>query len=465
MADKTPEFLTQALKFGINPGLDRIMRLCELLGHPERSFRVIHIAGTNGKGSVSAFASSMLAASGLKVGVFTSPYLERFSERIRIIDGLDGLKRYVEDDSYGEITDEALERLSAEVREAAAKAVEEGIEDPTEFELVTAICFLYFRETGIDVAVMETGLGGRLDSTNVFADPVACVVTSIGMDHMEVLGDSIGQIAREKAGIFKKGCKAFVADPDSMILSREEAAEVRNVLSEEAADKGADLLYVVPADDTIEYTGDYSMEFEVDALGSRRVHTGLLGDHQCSNCTLAAHAVMEAAKIWPSINADTCAEGIRLTNWKCRAEILCKDPLVILDGGHNPQGAESFARTYGKIAGGSLAGKPSRLVIGVMKDKDIEGIVREYKAWGMNFAEVWPVKVNNPRTAAPDELYIIINKVYNKPISRGTETDPEEAVRLAFARSQEDGMPLVITGSLYLVGQIRGVAKRLEERN
>ena len=139
MAQKTPEFLTDAVKFGINPGLERINGLCELLGHPERDFRVIHIAGTNGKGSATAFASSMLAASGLKTGVFTSPFLERFSERIRIIDGREGLYRYAGDDSYGEIDDISLARLTDRVREASEKLTGTGMEHPTEFELVTAI--------------------------------------------------------------------------------------------------------------------------------------------------------------------------------------------------------------------------------------------------------------------------------------------------------------------------------------
>ncbi len=461
MAVQTPDFLTKALKFGINPGLARINRLCELLNHPEKSFRVIHIAGTNGKGSASAFASSMLAASGLKVGIFTSPFLERFSERIRVIDGREGLRRYLEDDSYGEIPDDALAKLSGMTKDAAARLVEEGIEDPTEFELVTAICFLYFRDESIDVAVMETGLGGRLDSTNVFADPIASVITSIGMDHMEILGDTISKIAYEKAGIFKAGRPAFCLDPSSMILFPEEAAEAADTLAAEAADKECSLRFITPRTETIEYTDRYTMRFAVDALDGRVCETSLLGDHQCGNCTLAACAVMEAKEIFPSITVDSCIEGIRDTVWKCRAEIINKEPLVILDGGHNPQGAESFAAVYGKISGGEIIKKDARLVIGVMKDKDVEGIIGRYREGGIKIAEVWPVRVNNPRTEDPDKLYNIINKVYNESIDRGSSDVPETAVRLAFDKSGEDGMPLIITGSLYLLGQVRGEIKRL----
>ena len=461
MADKTPDFLVQALKFGIHPGLERITRLCELLGHPEKSFKVIHIAGTNGKGSATAFASSMLAASDLKVGIFTSPYLERFSERIRIIDGHEGLLKYAADDSYGEIPDRDLAELSAKVQEAAATAVAEGIENPTEFELITAICFLYFKQENIDIAVLETGLGGRLDSTNVFDDPIASVITSIGMDHMEVLGDSIDKIAREKAGIFKEKCAAICLDPYEMILSDEQAEDARKALTEEAEQKHADLRYITPNTSSISYTDNFTMTFTIDALGGRTVETTLLGDHQCSNCTLAAEAVMEASNTFSQITADKCAEGISLTRWKCRAEVISTSPLVILDGGHNPQGAESFAKVYGRLAGGQIIKHKARLVIGVMKDKDVEGVIEQYRDGGIDIAEVWPVRVNNPRTEDPDKLYNIIKQVYNRSIGRGSSDMPEEAAELALARSKEDNMPLIVTGSLYLLGQVRGTVKRL----
>jgi len=212
--------------------------------------------------------------SGLKVGIFTSPYLERFSERIRILDGREGLLRYREDDSYGEIPDEALNRLSDIVQEASVKIVEEGIEHPTEFELITAICLLYFSEQKVDCAVMETGLGGRLDSTNIFDDPVASVITSIGMDHTAVLGDTIDKIAREKAGIMKSGHTLFCVDPSDMILTDEQAEAVRNALTDEADKKQCTLEFIRPAVETIRYEDDYRMSFCIDGT---YVNTSLLG--------------------------------------------------------------------------------------------------------------------------------------------------------------------------------------------
>ena len=197
----TPEFLTDALKFGINLGLQRMERLDEILGNPQDDFRCIHIAGTNGKGSTAAYTASILAASGLKVGLYTSPFLERFSERMRIIDGREGLDRLLLDETEGEIDADTLAELSDKVKTASDKMTKEGMEHPTEFELVTAICYLWFSMEKIDIAVLETGLGGRLDSTNVVKSPVCTVITAIGMDHTDRLGNTIGEIAGEKAGI------------------------------------------------------------------------------------------------------------------------------------------------------------------------------------------------------------------------------------------------------------------------
>ena len=192
----TPEFLKDALKFGINLGLDRMNKLDEILGDPQKKFKVIHIAGTNGKGSTAAYTASILAASGKKVGVYTSPFLERFSERMRVIDGREGLDKLLHDEAYGEIDADTLSKYSEEVRIAAEKMTAEGYEHPTEFELVTAICYLWFAEKEIDIAVLETGLGGRLDSTNVIADPVCTIITAIGMDHTDRLGNTIARSGR-----------------------------------------------------------------------------------------------------------------------------------------------------------------------------------------------------------------------------------------------------------------------------
>ena len=281
-----PSVLTGALQFGIKPGLERINRLLELLGDPQDQIKAVHVAGTNGKGSVCTFLSTMLACDGRKVGVFTSPYLERFSERIRIIDGREGAAALAEDDSYGEIPSDRLNELAEKVRIAQERMLSEGLEHPTEFELITAIGFLYFAEEKVDVAVLETGLGGRLDSTNVIDEPLATAICAIGLDHCKVLGSTVSEIASEKAGIFKPGVPAVCLDPDDMILSEEMRSDVRKTLTDMALEKNSPLTFITVKDavKTAKFGMDGKMSFELDG---RRYSTFLNGRHQVSNAALA----------------------------------------------------------------------------------------------------------------------------------------------------------------------------------
>jgi len=449
----TPDFLKDALKFGINLGLQRMEALDELLGNPEKKLKVIHIAGTNGKGSVSSFLTHIMAASNLKVGVYTSPFLERFSERMRIIDGRDGLQKFLKDDSYGEINDTDLKRLSDMVQKCAEKLPSMGIENPTEFELVTAICYQWFYENNVDVVILETGLGGRLDSTNVITNPLCCAITSIGMDHSDRLGNTVSEIAYEKAGIFKNGCPIVCLEPEEMILTKEEAEDVRTVIMSSAINVCSQVFFVSAKDANIRYTSDGLMRF---TLGVEDYVTRLLGDHQVSNAQVAITCARIAAMTFGSINPMTIKEGIALTSWKCRAEIISMDPVVMLDGGHNPQGARSLGEVWNKALGGKLAGSEVRFVMGAMKDKDIKGIFNSYHECNINISDAYFVKVDNPRTEEPAELSNIFKNVYNNLIDINVYDDPEEAVRIAFEKSKEDGKPLLITGSLYLMGQIRG---------
>ena len=238
-----PEFLQTANKFGIKLGLERMNSLLEKLSHPEKHLSAFHIAGTNGKGSVSAYCTSMLAWDGKKVGLYTSPFLERFSERIRIIDGREGLLSWEKDDTYGEIDPDSLRRLSDLVESKVKELLEEGQEHPTEFELVTAVAFLYFAEKNCDVVVLETGLGGRLDSTNVIEKPEACIITALGYDHTDRLGNTLGEIAGEKGGIIKKGCPVFAMDTYQREVLPEEAEQAKIVLEKIAKEKNAPLTW------------------------------------------------------------------------------------------------------------------------------------------------------------------------------------------------------------------------------
>lgn len=454
---KVPEVLSGALQFGIKPGLERISCLMNILGNPQDNFRTVHIAGTNGKGSVATFISSIMAASGKKVGVFTSPYLERFTERIRIIDGLEGLKAYVADDSAGEICQEDLDKYSDMVQQARDKMVSEGLADePTEFELITAIGFLYFAEQNIDVAVLEVGLGGRLDSTNIIKNPMVTVITAMGLDHTGVLGSTISEITSEKAGIFKEGAPAVCFDPEFMIIPEEMKMDVKETLLAKAKDLGIDISFAGNKDsfESAVFTEDGKMEFVYDGVPYT---TSLNGRHQIGNAITAIEASKKCG-----IPEDAIKEGLSLARWKCRAELLSIEPTIIIDGGHNPQGATSLGITMNEMLAGKLKGKPVRLLMGVMSDKDIDGILEAYKTCGINICSVVTVTPENPRSLKAEILAQKINYVYN---IRDLEavSDADEGTKLCYSKSLDDGMVILATGSLYLAGQIRATLKGLIE--
>lgn len=455
-SDNTPEFLKDALKFGINLGLERMEALDNLLGNPQKDLKVIHIAGTNGKGSTASFISSIMAASGKRVGVYTSPFLERFSERMRVIDGREALENLETDETIGEISDSDLSRLSALVEDAANTMEKNGLEHPTEFELVTAICYLWFKEQKVDIAVLETGLGGRLDSTNVIENPLCTVITAIGLDHTDRLGETIDLITAEKVGIFKKGCPAVVCDPDEMILDENFKGVVRDVVINRANELDVPVEFTTAGNITPTYTLDARMHFKLE--GDDTIYTTkLLGLHQTRN---AAAAIACARKI-EGVTEEDITFGIAHATWKGRAECLCLDPVVMMDGGHNDQGAQSLATVLGDVLDGTLKGKPWRVVMGVMKDKNVDGMLNKLHEGGVNLYDVRTVLVNNSRSMNPNELSEKIKNVYNSTVKVSSFEDAREAVKIAYQDSLDDGMPLLVTGSLYLVGEVRGVLKEL----
>lgn len=453
-----PDILKGALKFGIKPGLERIGELMRLLGNPQDKFRSIHIAGTNGKGSVATFISSIMAANDMKVGVFTSPYLERFTERIRILDGKKGLMDFIADDSTGEISQADLDKYSGMVKKARKKMVSEGLcDEPTEFELITAICFLYFADMKVDVAVLEVGLGGRLDSTNVIKDPMVTVVTAMGLDHTGVLGNTISEITAEKAGIFKEGSPAVCFDPDLMILPENMKPDVRKTLIAKANEKNIDITFAGSREafNSARFTEDGKMQFAYEGV---IFETALNGKHQIGNAITAIEASRKCG-----VSDEVIREGISLARWKSRAEILSLDPVVILDGGHNPQGAMSLGNTMNEMLGGKIMGKPVRLLMGVMADKDVSGILEAYKTCGINIVDAVTVTPDNPRSEPADVLAQKIKYVYNISDDLTACQNALEGTKLAYEKTVKDGYVLLATGSLYLTGQIRATLKGLIE--
>lgn len=393
------EWLSAAQGRGIVPGLGRMERLLAALGNPEQSLRCLHVAGTNGKGSVCAFADSVLRAAGHRTGLYTSPHLVRFTERIRI--------------RGEEVTGELIAGGIGRLRSAVAGWPEEGM--PTYFELVTALAFDLFARAGLDAVVLETGLGGRLDATNT-APKLACAITPIGFDHMEWLGPTLGAIAREKAGIFRRGIPAVTApqEPEAM----------------DALQESADALGV-----PLRVAGELDRKFT----------PGLAGSHQLGNAAVAL-ALIRAGGFAPPEEA--VAKGLAAVSWPGRFQRMTHQGReLVLDGAHNPHAARRLAQTWREEYGD----RRCTLVFGALADKDPEALLAELAPLA---EEVVLVRIDSPRSADPEALAPRI------PAPK-TSVHTVHTLSHAFERVFGDEKPSVagprspvlLAGSLFLVGE------------
>ena len=457
-----PEFLQTANKFGIKLGLDRMEGLLEKLSHPEKHLSVIHIAGTNEKGSVSSYCASRLAWDGKRVGLYTSPFLQRFSERIRILDGREGLLSWEKDDTYGEIDGESLKRLSDLVESKVGEMLSEGQEHPTEFELVTAVAFLYFAEQKCDAVVLETGLGGRLDSTNVIEKPLACIITALGYDHTDRLGDTLGLIAGEKGGIIKEGVPVFAMDTHQREVPREDAEEAAEVLEKISKEKHAPLTWL-RRDEAVRTS--QNLRGQCFSFRNKNYRIRMHGSYQLENASLALLA-MESF-----VSQEARIEGLSHVLWKGRLEAICQDPPVILDGAHNPQGVTSFVSFLEEMEVLSEE-KPCEVIMGVMADKDVTRMLDILSdRWCVPLGRITLVTPNQKRAMKAKDLrnawdealrrstefYNLESCMYNAREKLIAVDDVETACRNAVARAVRNHAPIYMIGSLYLLGEARGV--------
>ncbi|MEK6759155.1 MAG: folylpolyglutamate synthase/dihydrofolate synthase family protein [Deltaproteobacteria bacterium] len=429
--DKILEYLGGLERHGIRPGLERIKRLLSALGDPQEAYPCVHIAGTNGKGSTSAFISSVLIEAGFRTGVYTSPHLIKFNERIRVGSRM--------------ISDADIGRLAASVKKAASIPDADG-DEPTFFEFTTAMAFEYFREKKIDIAVIETGLGGRLDATNVIT-PVAGVITNIGIDHEEFLGSDIRSIAAEKAGIMKKGVAFFTAEDKTVPLSimKAHAGKTKARLCVMGADFSASPLCGPKGRRaTFDYTGT-TLELKGCSLG-------LAGAHQIKNAACAIAAIEGLVAKGLRIPRSAIRAGLKKAVWPGRMETVSKNPLVVFDCAHNPDGAATLERALKDMRYKRLI-----LVIGVMQDKDINRILERLVPLAST------VIVTEPKTtrAEPAPALAVRIAPYKKEVV--IKTDVRGALKEAVARAAKSDMVLV-TGSIFTVGEakraIKGVLKR-----
>jgi dihydrofolate synthase/folylpolyglutamate synthase len=391
-------------RFGVRPGLEATRAALAAVGNPERGLGAIHVAGTNGKGSTAAFLESALRSGGRKTGLYTSPHLARFTERIRI----GGVE-------VGEDETAAL----------AARVLAIECERPlTFFEVVTVMAFLAFRAHGVEVAVIEAGLGGRLDSTNVLDAAVATVVTGIALDHTDVLGATVQAIAGEKAGIFQRGVPAIFAARDPAAL---------DVLIDRARAVGAPAEW--PGQGFDFDARDGHVCFRADGRAPFDADLGLRGAHQGANAALALAALRHVA---PPLADEALARGLAEARWPGRLETVAPD--VIIDAAHNPDGARALAAALPPYA----AGRPLTLVLGVVSDKDAAGMLAILRPLA---AEIVLTRPSTPRARDPNEL---------RALAPEAHVAPSLADALALARSLARG-PIVIAGSIFLIGEARAL--------
>lgn len=419
-------------------GLERIRELLERLGRPQDRLKFVHVAGTNGKGSICAYLASILNAAGHRTGMFTSPYIERFEERIRV----DGAM----------ISPDELRDVTLAVREHAEAMAEETGDHPTEFELMTAVALEHFARCGCDIVVLEVGLGGRLDSTNVIDAPEACVIARIGLDHTALLGNTLAAIAGEKAGIIKEG---------SAVVSWPQEPEAMAVIEHAAAEHGCELR--VPDFAQLE---EGAIRWEDGASPFRSfsyrewtdLRTGILGSYQPQNATVALEVVSVLRGRGWHIPDGAVRAGVARTRWPGRFEIVegGSSPdgfAIVVDGGHNPQGARALADSLAEV----FPGRKPVFVIGVLEDKDYPRMLEDVLPLGSAFVCVTP---DNPRALPAHKLARAIRWTGQDLLGCSACVNPvvardfEDAIRRARELADPDGL-ICAFGSLYSVAALK----------
>lgn len=405
------EYIHSVVWMGSRPGLSRITELCSLIGDPQNDLSFIHIAGTNGKGSTTSMLSEICKASGLKVGTFTSPYVFRFNERMAV--------------NGTPIDNEMLADIIEYIRPYA-----DSMEDsPTEFELITAVGFEFFKRMNCDIVILEAGLGGRLDSTNVIPASKLSIITGIALDHTEILGDTTEKIAAEKAGIIKKGCPVLIGNCDdgARAVIKEKARETNSPVYEVNYDRINNLSM------SLEGSTFYFEGYE------DKLQIFLAGQYQPRNAAVA----ISAAEIL-GIDIKHITEGIKAAKWPARFEVLSTSPVVIFDGSHNPEGIRATVDTVKKLFHGKV-----NVLTGVMADKNYTVMA---EAISEICDKVYCTKPDNPRALDAEKYAECCNGFGCNAVGIN---NVEKAVNTAYSDSMERNVPLLVMGSLYLYSEFR----------
>ncbi|HEO8419907.1 bifunctional folylpolyglutamate synthase/dihydrofolate synthase [Niallia sp. FSL W8-0635] len=410
------------LRFGIKPGLSRMEMMMEKLNHPEKQIKTVHIGGTNGKGSTVTYLRNILQQAGLTVGTFTSPYIEQFNERISV--------------NGNPISDEEILALANKLYPIVEEMDKMEIGGPTEFEIITAMSFYYFAYMNtMDIVIYEVGLGGRYDSTNIIT-PLLSIITSIGLDHTAILGDTYAQIAFEKAGIIKK---------EVPIIAAVKQKDARDVIVKQAYEMGAPI-YLLDKDFAIdEYYTESSVEcFSLKSSFSTWINLQItmFGRHQVENASLAVIGAQLLRETYVSINDDSIRKGLLLSKWPGRFEIISENPLVVVDGAHNEEGIEALV----DVLVNRYKDKKKKIVFAALSDKKTDKMIHKLDqvATAISF-----VTFDFPRAAGSSMLY----EESNHPLKEQS-SDWRKTILYQLENSKADEM-LLITGSLYFISEVK----------
>ena len=413
-------------RFGSVMGLDRLRELMRRLGDPQDGSEYIHIAGTNGKGSVCKFLETGLAGCGYRTGAYISPYIEVFNERIQC---------------GGEyISDDELDTFGTTVLDEIDRMTAEGLDSPTEFEAVMAIAFLYFAEKKPDIVILETGLGGIGDATNIIKDPMACVITSVAFDHMDVLGDTLEEIAANKAGIIKSGAPVI-----SNVKDHGPAA----VIARKAYEKGSRLYDISNIRTAVREESPRGQVVDMMLWGTdySDVRIPMVGRHQCENLKTAL-AVIEVLRKEEriKIRRDSLYDGLKKAVNPGRFEVIEDGvPLVIIDGAHNEDGARALKETALSL----FDGKKILMAIGILKDKEVRKILEQFRGVTGSFIAASP---DNPRRMEAADLARELEMVGGDVLE--IADSPEDCIKKAMNHGKSCDV-VIFAGSLYLIGDIR----------
>lgn len=428
--EEAMKYITEVGNFGSNYGLERTYKLLEHLGNPERDLKLIHIAGTNGKGSTTSMITEILMGEGYKVGMYTSPFIEEFEERIQI--------------NRNNIPKESLAILMDEIKVAVDKVIEAGYNHPTEFEIITVLMLLYFKKENIDFGVIEVGLGGTLDSTNVIK-PIIQVITSISFDHTNLLGNTLEKIAREKAGIIKRGIP-------TVIYPQQE--EVLKVIKNKCFEMDSEIY--IANNENLKFKNIVNLDKPYQLLKYNNeidILLPLLGEHQIINLSVAMQAIeVLNNKNIIDISIANIVKSIKNVSWKGRLEVLSNNPYVVIDGAHNIQGIKTLSRNIKKY----FKYENLYLILGILADKDVEEMIKIITPMAK---KVYSVTPNSIRGELAESLKDEVSK-FNKNCKAFDKY--EEAYLEALNDASEKDL-ILASGSLYMIGDMRKIIRKISQ--